>query len=238
MTVDTVFLLDVDNTLLDGDSIVSDMHAHFISEFGISAAQRYWDIFDQLRIELGYVDYLGALQRFRLEVDQGSIEERRLLTVSSFFIDFPFADRLYPRALEVIEYLGRFGQTVLLTDGDVVLQPHKLQRSGLWDAVEGRALVYVHKEQSLHAVEFRYPARQYVMVDDKLRILAAMKTIWRERLTTVFVRQGHYAQDPAQLAAQPDADVTVERIGELADLSVSHLLGLPIQKPHITPETL
>jgi FMN phosphatase YigB (HAD superfamily) len=158
------------------------------------------------------------------------------LMMASFLIDYPFADRLYARALEVITRLGHFGQTVILTDGDVVLQPRKLQRSGLWDAVEGRALVYVHKEQMLAAVQRHYPARHYVMVDDKLRILAAMKAIWQERLTTVFARQGHYALDPAVVAAQPDDDFTIERIGELVDLDLSQLLELPVNKARANKE--
>ena len=231
MTADVVFLLDVDNTLLDGDRIVADLREHLESEFGNACAQRYWAIFDGLREELGYVDYLGALQRYRLDVEQGveqgSTHEQRLLMMSSFLIDYPFADRLYARALEVITHLGRFGPTVILTDGDVVFQPRKLQRSGLWDAVDGRALVYVHKEQMLDAVQRHYPARHYVMVDDKLRILAAMKAVWKERLTTIFARQGHYALDPAVVAAQPAADFTIERIGELADLDLSPLITQP-----------
>ena len=221
MLADLVFLLDVDNTLLDGDRVVADLHDHLERVFGADCAQRYWTIFDALREELGYVDYLGALQRYRKDIEQGSASEQRLLMMASFLIDYSFADRLYPRALEVIRHLGRFGQTVILTDGDVVLQPRKLQRSGLWDAVQGRALIYVHKEQSLNAVQRHYPARHYVMVDDKLRLLAAMKAIWNERLTTIFPRQGHYALDPAVVAAQPSADITIERIGELADLDLS-----------------
>ena len=231
MTADVVFLLDVDNTLLDGDRIVADLREHLESEFGNACAQHYWAIFDGLREELGYVDYLGALQRYRLDVEQGveqgSTHEQRLLMMSSFLIDYPFADRLYARALEVITHLGRFGPTVILTDGDVVFQPRKLQRSGLWDAVDGRALVYVHKVQMLDAVQRHYPARHYVMVDDKLRILAAMKAVWKERLTTIFARQGHYALDPAVVAAQPAADFTIERIGELADLDLSPLITQP-----------
>ncbi len=229
MTADVVFLLDVDNTLLDGDRIVTDLHDHLKREFGAASAQRYWAIFDGLREELGYVDYLGALQRYRHDVERGSADEQRLLMMSSFLIDYPFAERLYPRALEVITHLGRFGPTVILTDGDVVFQPRKLQRSGLWDAVEGRALVYVHKEKVLDAVQRHYPARHYVMVDDKLRILAAMKAIWQERLTTIFPRQGHYALDPAVVAAQPAADFTIERIGELADLDLPPLIKRPAE---------
>jgi FMN phosphatase YigB (HAD superfamily) len=224
MPADVVFLLDVDNTLLDGDRIVDDLREHLKGEFGVSCAQRYWTIFDNLRETLGYVDYLGALQRYRIAVEQGSADEQRLLMMASFLIDYPFADRLYPRALEVIRHLGHFGPTVILTDGDIVFQPRKLQRSGLWDAVDGRALVYVHKEKVLDAVQRHYPARHYVMVDDKLRILAAMKAIWQDRLTTIFPRQGHYALDPKIVGAQPAADFTIERIGELADLDLSPLI--------------
>jgi len=227
MTADVVFLLDVDNTLLDGDRIVIDLRDHLKGEFGVACAQRYWTIFDGLREELGYVDYLGALQRYRIDVEMGSADEQRLLMMSSFLIDYPFADRLYARALEVIAHLGRFGPTVILTDGDVVLQPRKLLRSGLWHAVEGRALVYVHKEKMLQAVQRHYPARHYVMVDDKLRILAAMKAIWQERLTTIFPRQGHYALDPQIVAAQPAADLTIECIGELADLDLLPFIKQP-----------
>jgi FMN phosphatase YigB (HAD superfamily) len=224
MTSDVVFLLDVDNTLLDNDRIIADLRDHLEREFGVVRAQRYWVIFEAMREELGYVDYLGALQRYRLDVGQGSADEQLLLKISSFLIDYPFADRLYARALEVITHLSRFGTTVILTDGDIVFQPRKMQRSGLWDAVDGRALIYVHKEQMLDAVQRHYPARHYVMVDDKLRILAAMKAIWRERLTTIFPRQGHYALDPAVVAAQPPADLSIERIGELADLDLSPLI--------------
>ena len=232
MTADVVFLLDVDNTLLDGDRIVADLRGHLESEFGGASAERYWAIFDALRSELGYVDYLGALQRYRSEIerDDTGVAEQRLLSMSSFLIDYPFAERLYPRALDVIRHLGRFGQTVILTDGDVVFQPRKVQRSGLWDAVGGRVLIYVHKEHMLDAVQRHYPARHYVMVDDKLRILAAMKAVWRERLTTIFPRQGHYAVDPAHLAGHPAADVTVEHIGELADADLSPLLEVPAAK--------
>lgn len=237
MMADLVFLLDVDNTLLDGDRVVADLHDHLERVFGADCAQRYWTIFEALREELGYVDYLGALQRFRQDIEQGSASEQRLLMMASFLIDYPFADRLYPRALEVIRHLGRFGETVILTDGDVVLQPRKLQRSGLWDAVQGRALIYVHKEQSLNAVQRHYPARHYVMVDDKLRLLAAMKSLWNERLTTIFPRQGHYALDSAVVAAQPPADITIERIGELADLDLPTFMKRFAGRTHSILET-
>lgn len=224
MTADVIVLLDVDNTLLDNDHFIRDLRDRLQCEFGAASAQDYWTIFDAMREELGYVDYLGALQRFRFEIAQSSVDEQRLLLISAFILNYPFADRLYPRALEVIKHLDGFGQTVILSDGDVVLQPHKLQRSGLLDAVDGRALIYVHKEQMLDAIQHHYPARHYVMVDDKLRVLAAMKAILQERLTTIFPRQGHYALDPEMTATQPPADFTIEHIGELADLDLLSLI--------------
>ena len=210
---EVVFLLDCDNTLLDNDRVQLDLKEHLANEFGPENRDRYWRILEALRSELGYVDYLGALQRYRL----GAMNDPRVLMMSAFLVDYPFADRLYPRALEVIAHLGRWGPTVILSDGDVVFQPRKVARSGLWNAVEGRVLIYIHKEQMLDDVARRYPARHYVMVDDKLHILAAMKAIWHDRLTTVFPRQGHYAFDPKILSANPAADLTVERIGDLLD---------------------
>jgi FMN phosphatase YigB (HAD superfamily) len=209
----TVFLFDVDNTLLDNDAVQEDLSAHLAREFGTASRDRYWAIFEQLRGELGYADYLGALQRYRLE----NLDDQQLLRVSAFLVDYPFAARLYPGALAALECCGRLGETVILSDGDVVFQPRKVQRSGLWDAVAGRVLIYLHKEQMLGAVERRYPAQHYVMVDDKLRILSAMKGFWHERLTTVFVRQGHYALDAREVAAFPPADVTLGNIAELAE---------------------
>jgi hypothetical protein len=216
-----VFLLDCDNTLLDNDVVQDDLHRHLGSEFGPECRDRYWEIFERLRSELGYADYLGALQRYRAEVPQDS----RILLMSPFLLDYPFANRLYPGALDVIAHLGRWGQTVILTDGDVVFQPRKLQRSGLWDAVEARVLVTLHKEQALGMVSARYPARHYVVVDDKLRLLDAIKRQWGGRVTTVFPRQGHYALDPANLASYPPADLTVDRIGDLLRHDFSTLPG-------------
>jgi FMN phosphatase YigB (HAD superfamily) len=211
----TVFLFDVDNTLLDNDAVQADLSAHLEREFGREHRDRYWSIFEALRAELGYADYLGALQRYRLE----NLDEPQVLLISSFLIDYPFANRLYPEALEVLAHCRRFGPTVILSDGDVVFQPRKVRRSGLWDAVEGRVLIYLHKERMLDSVKRRYPAARYVMVDDKLRILTAMKGAWGSAVTTIFPRQGHYARDPNELAAYPAADVTVERIADLLDWS-------------------
>jgi FMN phosphatase YigB (HAD superfamily) len=218
---DIVFLIDVDNTLVDNDRIQDDLRKHLERESGRENRDRYWAIFEQLRCELGYADYLGALQRYRL----GAMDDTRLLMMSAFLVDYPFANRLYPGSLDAIESLGRWGLTVILSDGDVVFQPRKVQRSGLWEAVEGRVLIYIHKEQMLDDVRQRYPARHYVMIDDKLRILAAMKKIWNDRLTTVFPRQGHYALDPKIVAAYPAADVVIERIGDLVNYDLPALMG-------------
>jgi FMN phosphatase YigB (HAD superfamily) len=211
---DVIFLLDVDNTLLDNDRLHDDLSNHLEREFGAASRDRYWASFEALRTEAGYADYLGALQRYRCAAG-GAMNDPRLLLMSSFLVDYPFADRLYPGALEAIAHLRTLGLTVILSDGDAVFQPRKIQRSGLWEAVEGRVLIYIHKERVLADVERRYPARHYIMVDDKLSILAAMKKIMGDRLTTVFPRQGHYALDPHNVSSYPPADLAIERIGDL-----------------------
>ena len=206
-----VFLFDVDNTLLDNDRVTADLKKHLQQQVGNERAQRYWAIFEQLRTELGYADYLGALQRYRGEYPH----DLHLFTVSKFLINYPFANRLYPGSLDVLEHVKKWGQTVILSDGDVVFQPRKVDCSGLFEAVEGRVLIYVHKELELADVEKRFAAEHYVLVDDKLRILAAIKESWRARVTTVFVRQGHYALDEKIISQYPAADRSVERIGDL-----------------------
>jgi FMN phosphatase YigB (HAD superfamily) len=215
----TVFLFDVDNTLLDNDAVQADLSAHLEAECGAAARERYWSIFEALRAELGYADYLGALQRYRLE----NLDDPQLLTLSFFLLDYPFATRLYPGALEALAHCQRLGPTVILSDGDVVFQPRKVQRAGLWQAVSGRVLIYLHKEQMLAAVARRYPAAHYVVVDDKLRILAAIKGSWGSRVTTVFVRQGHYALDAREVGSYPPADLTLERIADLCALAPAAL---------------
>ena len=218
----TVFLLDVDNTLLDSDRIEDDLKRHLGDVFGAEARERYWAIFEALRHEVGYADYLGALQCYRLE----RIHDPRLLRISSYLVDYPFAERLYPQALAVIAHLARSGTVVILSDGDAVFQPRKVERAGLWEAAQGRVLIYVHKEQMLDDIERLYPARHYAMVDDKLRILTATKSAWGERVTTVFPgQQGHYARNPAVVAAYPPADIRVERIGDLLKHDPSTLLS-------------
>lgn len=225
VTHDIVFLLDVDNTLLDNDRVIHDLRQHLERAFGHASAERYWEFFEQLRSELGYADYLGALQRYRMDELSDAQSDPRLLEMSTFLIDYPFVDRLYAGALNVIERLQTFGTTVLLTDGDVVFQPHKVQRSGLWHAVDGRVLIYLHKERMLHSMQQRFPAQHYVMVDDKLRILAAMKQSLGARLTTVFARQGHYATDPNNIANCPQADISLDCIGDLLAIDLPTLLG-------------
>ena len=216
---DVVFLFDVDNTLLDNDRITADLQRHLEREVGHERQQRYWAIFEQLRTELGYADYLGALQRYRMEYPR----DPHLLTVSSFLVNYPFANRLFPNSLDAIDHVKQWGPAAILSDGDVVFQPRKVERSGLFDAVDKNVLIYIHKEQELDDVERRYPAKHYVLADDKLRILTAVKRVWGLRVTTVFPRQGHYARDPQTLASHPPADVSLDRIGELLNYDLPEL---------------
>ncbi|HEX8265631.1 MAG TPA: HAD family hydrolase [Pyrinomonadaceae bacterium] len=210
---ETVFLFDVDNTLLDNDHVIEDLRRFLEVEVGRRRSDRYWEIFEDLRRELGYADYLGALQRYRIENPYDS----HLLAVSTYLVNYHFANRLYPNSLDVLERSKKHGPVVILTDGDVVFQPRKIERSGLFEAVEGNILIYIHKEKELADVERRYPARHYVLVDDKLRILAAVKGIWRERVTTIFIKQGHYALNPDETSKYPPADIEIKRIGDLLD---------------------
>ena len=218
-----VFLLDVDNTLLDNDRFAADLTARFDHAFGKAERERYWSIYGELRDKLGYADYLGALQKFRA----GSDDPPALLQMSAFLLDYPFSERLYSRALAAIEHLHMMGTTVILSDGDIVFQPRKIQRSGLWDAVDGRVLVYLHKERMLDVVQRRFPARHYVMIDDKPQLLAAMKRVLVDQLTTVLVRQGHYAAESEGIAIDPAPDVTVEHIGDLGDLALPDFYATP-----------
>lgn len=216
-----VFLFDVDNTLLNNDHITADLKRHLEQQVGAEREQRYWDIFEQLRTELGYADYLGALQRYRIEYPR----DPGLLTVSHFFINYPFATRLYPDSLDAIEHVKQWGAAVVLSDGDVVFQPLKVERSGIHEAVDGNVLIYIHKEKELDDVERRFPADHYVLIDDKIRILSDVKKVWGAKVTTVFPRQGHYALDPRIVAAYPPADITIGRIGELLNYDADSLLA-------------
>lgn len=209
----TVFLFDVDNTLLDNDRVTQDLKAFMEKEIGAKRNARYWEIFEELRSELGYADYLGALQNYRVENPYDS----HVLAVSTYLVNYHFANRLFPNSLDALEHCKKRGKVVILTDGDVVFQPRKIERSGLLEAVEKNILIYIHKEKELADLERRYPAEHYVLVDDKIRILSAIKEIWKEKATTVFVRQGHYAFDEKEVAKYPAADVTIERIGDLLE---------------------
>ena len=219
----TVFLVDIDNTLLDNDRIQADLKRHLEREFGAACRDRYWAILEQLFDELGYRDYLGALQRYRVEHPK----DIHLLSMSSFLVDYPFANRLYPGSLDVLERFRDWGQTVILSDGDVVFQPRKAERSGIFEAVEGHVLIYIHKEEELDDVERRYPADRYVLVDDKPRILAAVKKVWGDRVTTVLPRQGQFAHAPDAASYRPAADLTVERIGDLLAYDFADFTAAP-----------
>lgn len=217
-----VFLFDVDNTLLDNDRVARNLREFLEKEVGAKRNNRYWEIFEKLRGELGYADYLGALQRYRVENPYDS----HVLAVSTFLINYPFANRLLPNSLDVLEFCAKFGKVVILSDGDVVFQPRKIERSGLYEAVGGDILIYIHKEKELADVARRYPAKHYVLIDDKLRILSQIKNIWKDKVTTVFVRQGHYAYDEKEIAKYPAADATIERIGDLPELNISEMLKI------------
>ena len=217
----TIFLFDVDNTLLDNDRVAEDLKRYLTHEVSDAGSRRYWEIFEQLRTELGYADYLGALQRYRSERPR----DPKLLAVSHFMINYPFANRLFPESLDAVEYAQGLGGAVILSDGDVVFQPLKVDRSGLFEVFAGQVLIYIHKEVELDDVEAKYPAAHYVMVDDKVRILDAIKKHWGARVTTVFPRQGHYALDAALVAKYPQPDITIERIGELQKYSLQEILA-------------
>jgi FMN phosphatase YigB (HAD superfamily) len=221
MMKDVVFLFDVDNTLLDHDRVTADLKRYLERKVGHERQQRYWMIFEQLRSELGYADYLGALQRYRIEHPRDS----HLLVLSHFLVNYPFANRLFPNALDAVDHVKQWGKVAILSDGDVVFQPLKVERSGLFEAMEGNVLIYIHKEHELEDVERRYPADHYVLIDDKLRILTAVKKIWSKRVTTVFPCQGHYAKDTLATASFPRADVSIDRIGDLMDYTLEKLLA-------------
>lgn len=209
-----VFLFDVDNTLIDNDAVQDDLSAYLTENFGRQKEQRYWALFEELRSELGYADYLGALQRYRLE----DMHDPRLLRMSNWLADYDFGGRLYPGAIEAVAHIRRWGRAVILSDGDVVFQPRKIERAGLWKAFAGDVLIYIHKERELDDVERWYPGRRYIMIDDKPRILAAVKEAWGGRVKTVFPKQGHYANDSKAVASYPPADIALERIGDLVKL--------------------
>jgi len=219
----TVYLFDVDNTLVDNDRVQADMATHLERAIGAERNRHYWELFEELRQQLGYADYLGALQRYRVEFPR----DFHILQVSEFLINYPFANRLYPNSLDAVERCRQFGDAVIVSDGDVVFQPLKVRRSGLHEAFDGNVLIYIHKELELEDIAARYPAAHYVLIDDKVRILSAVKQVWGARVTTVFPRQGHYALDPNELAKYPAPDVTIERIGALIDYDLKTLAAVP-----------
>ena len=215
-----VFLFDVDNTLIDNDRVQADLSEHLEQSYGAATRDRYWEIFEQLRSELGYADYLGALERYRME----DLHRPELLRMSNWLVDYPFADRLYPRALDAVRHVQQWGTVVILSDGDAVFQPRKVERSGLWHLFENRVLIYIHKEQELDDVGRLYPADHYGLIDDKLRILSAVKKFWGDDVTTVFPKQGHYALDSKALAEYPPADIELANIGDLLNYDLSSFL--------------
>jgi len=214
-----VFLFDIDNTLLNNDRVTEDIRSMLLQNYGRAVCEKYWEIFEELRTELGYADYLGALQRYRTL----AMHDTRLLRISSWLVDYPFANRLFPESLDALDHCRKWGTVAILSDGDAVFQPRKADRSGLFEAVNRNVLIYIHKEEELAHVEQIHPAKHYVMVDDKLRILTAMKAIWGDRLTTVFVKQGHYAHEPDLLSKYPAADISIDRIGQLLEHDFAHL---------------
>jgi FMN phosphatase YigB (HAD superfamily) len=221
MSKAVVFLFDVDNTLLDNDRVSADLKHFLTDHVGQERQRRYWALFEELRTELGYADYLGALQRYRTE----NPRDPNLLAVSEFLVEYYFANRLFPNSLDVLDQVSQWGQAAILSDGDVVFQPRKIRRSGLFDGVKGNVLIYVHKEHELDDVKQRYPADHYVLIDDKIRILTAVKKVWGSGVTTVFVRQGHYALDPKIIEAYPPADLSIERIGDLMQYGLEDFMA-------------
>jgi FMN phosphatase YigB (HAD superfamily) len=218
-TADTVFLFDVDNTLLDNDRVQADLGAHLADNYGPGIRDRFWVFFEELRAELGYADYLGTLERYRL----GAMHHPKMLRIANWLVDYPFHERLYPNAVPVVEAAQRVGITAILSDGDAVFQPRKVEKSGLWRVFGDNVLIYIHKELELADVETHFPARHYVVIDDKLRILDAVKRIWADRVTTVFPRQGHYAADSKILSEFPAADITIDHIGDLLEYNLAAL---------------
>ena len=219
-TPDVVFLFDVDNTLIDNDRVQAHLSEHLEQTYGAATRDRYWEIFEQLRSELGYADYLGALERYRME----DLHRPELLRMSNWLVDYPFAERLYPHALDAVKHVQQWGTVVILSDGDAVFQPRKVERSGLWHLFDNRVLIYIHKEQELDDVGRLYPADHYVLIDDKLHILSAVKKFWGDNVTTVFPKQGHYALDSQTLAEYPPADIELASIGDLLNYDLSSFL--------------
>ena len=219
-TPSVMFLVDMDNTLVDNDRFGADLHDTLTQAFGADQCARYWALYEELRQSSGVADYIGALQRFRTGLEN----DPALLQMSRYLLDYPFADRFYPHALETLAHLRSLGPTAILSDGDIVFQPRKIQRSGAWDAVRGEVLVYIHKQHMLVGIQQRYPAAHYVMVDDKPNILTEMKRGMGDKLTTVFVQQGHYAADAIAEGLELEPDMRIACIGDLRKLTLADFL--------------
>ncbi len=218
---DIAFLFDVDNTLIDNDRITQDLSEYLVREHGPHARDCYWTIFEELRRELGYADYLGALERYRVKY----LHDPRILRMANWLIDYPFPERLYPGAVEAVRHVAQWGPAVIVSDGDAVFQPRKVFRAGLSELFAHRVLIYIHKEVELAYVEKLFPAKHYVMIDDKLRLLAAIKKYWGPRVTTVFPRQGHYARDMTILTEYPPADLSIDTIAQLMTFTRDNFLA-------------
>lgn len=218
---DIVFLLDVDNTLFDNDRFSHDLDARLLRDFGADGRKRYRQHYQALRDAVGYADYLGAVQRLRADFD----DDPDLLQLAAFILDYPFAEGLYPGALDAVAHLHLHGMPAILSDGDIVLQPRKIQRSGLWQAVAGQVAITLHKQHETQDVQQRWPAGHYVMIEDKPLLLAQMKKLMGAQLTTVFIQQGHYAVEQGLSPGDPAADIVLARISDLRSLTARDFIA-------------
>ncbi len=213
---DMVFLFDVDNTLLDHDRVKQDLGALLDSRIFDGASEHYWSAYEAIRAETGQADFLASFQRCWIDSECNP----HWLPAADLMLDYPYSDRLYPGALHVLEHVSRFAMVAIVSDGDAVLQPRKIRRAGLWQAVDGRVLIYQNKQQRLADIAHRFPAQHYVMIDDKPDVLVHMKSAWSSRLTTVFPRQGHYAHDQEHRHDQPEPDISIDHIGDMLKLDI------------------
>ena len=216
------FWLDVDNTLIANDDVKSDLDAHLQVELGPTLTARYWDIYEQARHESGVVNIPLALSRLREQTPLSAMDEQTYLHVHSLFDNYPFFNALYPHVLETLQYLCTLGLTVIVSDGDPFFQPEKIFRSDLAEIVEGRVLIYIHKQEHLDEIMKKYPADHYVMIDDKPQILADGKSMLGNLLTTVFVKQGKYAAGEKPANFTPD--ISVLHIADLRNYTAEQFL--------------
>jgi FMN phosphatase YigB (HAD superfamily) len=218
-----VFLIDVDNTLLDNDKVKKDFDAHLQAELGPELTQRFWELYEQVRQEKSVIDIPESLRRLRQETPLSKMDEQTYDHVVSIFENYPFFQALYPHALETLAYLSTLGTTVIVSDGDCFFQAEKIYHSNLADAVEGRVLIYTHKQEHLDEIMQCYPADHYAMIDDKPQILADAKALLGSKLTTVFVKQGKYATD--KLPENFTPDIEVSHIGDLRKYTAAQFFG-------------